>query len=70
MCSVAFEHAESTKILIASGNFTSATGLVRLQFEALVRAMWLLYAASDASVSKLMCELTHESEKTQINYHF
>jgi hypothetical protein len=63
MCSVAFEHAESTKMLIASGNFTSATGLVRLQFEALVRAMWLLYAASDASVSKLMCELTDESAK-------
>lgn len=63
MCSVAFEHAESAKILIASGNLTSATGLVRLQYEALVRAMWLLYAASDDSVSNLMCELTHESAK-------
>jgi len=61
MCSIAFEHAESAKILLASGNFTSATGLVRLQFEALVRAMWLLYAASDTAVSKLMCELTADS---------
>lgn len=61
MCSIAFEHAESAKILIASGNLTSATGLVRLQFEALVRAMWLLYAASDQAVSKLSCELTVES---------
>lgn len=61
MCSIAFEHAESAKILLASGNFTSATGLVRLQFEALVRAMWLLYAATDTAVSKLMCELTADS---------
>jgi len=63
MCSVAFEHAESAKILIASGNFTSAVGLVRLQYEALVRAMWLLYSASEISVSKLMAELTNESDK-------
>lgn len=61
MCSIAFEHAESAKVLLASGNFTSTTGLVRLQFEALVRAMWLLYAASETAVSKLMCELTEDS---------
>ncbi|MGF1837715.1 DUF6988 family protein [Vibrio atlanticus] len=61
MCSIAFEHAESAKILLASGNYTSASGLVRLQYEAFVRAMWLLYSASDVAVSKLMCELTAES---------
>lgn len=61
MCSIAFEHAESAKILIATGNFTSATALVRLQYEGLVRAMWLRYSASDQAVSKLMCELTSES---------
>jgi len=61
MCGVAFEHAESTKILIATGNFTSALGLVRLQFEALVRGTWLLYAAPEAAVSKLMGEFSRES---------
>ncbi|MCV3288792.1 DUF6988 family protein [Aeromonas media] len=61
MCSIAFEHAESAKILISAGNLTSATGLVRLQYEALVRAMWLLYAASDTSISKLASELTHDT---------
>src|SRR5690606_26522142 len=63
MCGIAFEHAESAKLLISAGNLTSATGLVRLQYEALVRAMWLLYAASDADVSKLARELTPESAK-------
>ncbi len=61
MCSIAFEHAESAKMLISAGNLTSATGLVRLQYEALVRAMWLLYAASDTAVSKLTSELTQET---------
>jgi hypothetical protein len=62
MCGVSFEHAESAKMLIASGNFTSALGLVRLQYEALVRALWLLYAASDAETSRLMNEFSRESD--------
>ena len=48
-------------MLISAGKLTSATGLVRLQYEALVRAMWLLYAASDTAVSKLTSELTRET---------
>ena len=68
MCSIAFEHAESAKLLIATGNFTSATGLVRLQYEALTRAMWLLYSASDHAISKLMCELTNESAEKANDY--
>lgn len=61
MCSVAFEHAESVKMLVSGGNLTSATALVRLQYEAFVRAMWLLYAASDSDVAKLTSELTQET---------
>lgn len=67
LCDVAFEHAESVKILLASGNFTSATGLVRLQYEALVRAMWIYYAASDLVVGRLMSELTTESARVANN---
>jgi len=63
MCGISFEHAESAKMLVASGNFTSAIGLVRLQYESVVRAMWLLYSASDIAVSKLMNEFTNENIK-------
>jgi len=63
MCCVSFEHAQSAKALIAIGNFTSAAGLVRLQYEALVRAMWLTYSASDEWVAKLGAELTAESAR-------
>ena len=63
MCGVSFEHAESAKILTAAGNFTSALSIVRLQYEALVRAMWLLYAASDTAVTKLMVDLSQDTAK-------
>ncbi|HHF3026694.1 TPA: hypothetical protein ACPJ05_000334 [Vibrio diabolicus] len=64
---MSLEHAESLKILLATRNFTSALGLLRLQFESLVRGMWLLYAASDVAVSKLTAELNEESQKRANN---
>lgn len=63
MCTVAFEHAESARILIASRNFTSALGILRMQYEALVRAMWILFSASDTEIEKISDELTHENAK-------
>jgi len=63
MCSVAIEHAESAKILLATGNFTSSLGVVRLQFEALVWALWFFYVASDLSVEKFSADLSIETEK-------
>ena len=50
MCSVALEHGLSLRALMAMGLATSAVGLMRLQFEALTRAMWLQYAANDLAI--------------------
>tara|TARA_R110001583_G_scaffold172997_1_gene326805 strand:- start:181 stop:705 length:525 start_codon:yes stop_codon:yes gene_type:complete len=63
MCSVSLEHAESFKILLSSRNFTSAISLLRLQFECLVRGIWVLYAASETALIKLTAELNKESQK-------
>ena len=63
MCSVSLEHSASFKILLSSQNFTSAIGLLRLQFESYVRGLWILYAASEIALSKLAVELTHDSAK-------
>lgn len=63
MCSLAFEHAESFKILLASSNFTSAISMLRLQFETYVRGVWVFYAASDIELSKLTAELNNENIK-------
>jgi hypothetical protein len=62
-CGIAMEHADSFRKLVASGNYTSAVALLRLQFEALTRAIWVLFAASETWLSKLESPLTPESEK-------
>lgn len=62
-CGIAFEHALGLRVLLESGCPTSAVSMLRLQFEALTRAMWLLYAASDLAVEKLSAPLTLETEK-------
>ena len=67
VCAIAFEHAESVKTLANAGNFTSSVGLLRLQYEALVRALWLYYAAPDSAVEKLAAELTHEAAQRASN---
>ncbi|MEZ9710036.1 hypothetical protein AB4254_15265 [Vibrio breoganii] len=67
MCSVSLEHAESLKILIANRNFTSALGLLRLQFESFVRGVWILYVANDNAISKLTAELNEANQKRANN---
>jgi hypothetical protein len=63
ICGISYKHAESVKILIAAGNFTSAAGLMRLQYEAVVRALWAFYAATDGFVDKLSASLTEEAAR-------
>jgi hypothetical protein len=67
MCSVSLEHANSFKILLDRNNFTSAISLLRLQFECLVRGMWILYAASETALIKLTAELNETSQKRANN---
>lgn len=63
LCGVSFEHAESVRVLISTGNFTSSLGVLRMQYESLVKAVWSLYAASDNTISKLQCDLNAETAK-------
>lgn len=63
LSSAAFEHAESIQGLLLAGNTTSAIALLRLQYESLVRAIWIIYSASEAMVEKLSAELNSENAK-------
>lgn len=67
MCFVAMEHGTALRALMALGLPTSAVSLMRLQFEALTRAMWLIYAARDHEIDKLLSPLTVESEQKAKN---
>ncbi|MBL0292012.1 MAG: hypothetical protein IPQ15_15570 [Betaproteobacteria bacterium] len=67
MCGVSMEHGLAIRLSIAAGLATAAISLMRLQFESLVRAMWLLYASNDRDIAKLMAPLSLESEQAAKN---
>lgn len=61
MCRLSIEHGTSVLLLATHGNAISAASMVRLQFEALVRGMWLWYAATDHSVKKLLAPFSEDA---------
>lgn len=61
--SLGFEHARSLKYLVAARLYTSSAALLRIQYESLVRAIWVLHCATDADAELIISELTQESAK-------
>lgn len=49
---ISFEHSNSIMLLIGVNNYTTAVALLRLQYEAVVRGMWLHFAAKDTFLNK------------------
>ena len=62
-CSMALEHWQATLHALQTGLLPSAVVVHRAQFEALLRSIWLLYAASDDQVAKLTADLSIETEQ-------
>lgn len=52
-CSLCIEHASVLRAAFTVGAPNSGAAVLRLQYEALLRAVWLLYAASPAHIDKL-----------------
>lgn len=61
--SLGFEHARSLKYLVAARLCTSSAALLRIQYESLVRAIWVLHCATDADAEVIISELTQDSAK-------
>jgi len=61
--SLALEHWEAIRCLLAGGLLPSGVVLHRAQFEAIVRSIWVLYAANDDQINKLADNLTLEAEQ-------
>src|SRR5687768_3026495 len=66
-CSLAIEHWHAVRSLLALGLLPSALVVHRSQFEALVRSVWLAYAARDEDLAKLTATLDLESEQAAKN---
>lgn len=63
LASLSFEHAQSLKYLVAAGLHTSAAALLRVQYESLVRSLWVLYVATDSQAEMMLSELTQDTAK-------
>lgn len=65
--SIANEHAQAIRELIRLRLLTSAMAILRPQFEAVVKQLWILYIASDVAINKLVAPLTSENEQAANN---
>jgi len=57
------EHGVSIVLLVEANQLTSASVLLRAQFEALVRALWLHFAADDAWIENYFAKLQADPSK-------
>lgn len=66
-CSLSLEHWHAVRGLLELGLLPSALVVHRAQFEALVRSVWLAYAAPETDVAKLSATLDLEAEQAAKN---
>jgi hypothetical protein len=66
-CVLSIEHASVLRAAFGVGAPNSGAALLRLQYEALLRAAWLLYSANPSQVEKLAQALNLEAEHAAKN---
>src|SRR5690606_25756124 len=66
-CSMSLQQWHAARAPFRGGLLPSGLVVHRAQFEALVRSIWILYAASDESIAKLSDVLTLDSEQAAKN---
>lgn len=62
-CQLAMEHGQALRRLISAGFDSTAMAVLRVQFEALARAHWALYAATDAQVELMLTPIEEQAAK-------
>lgn len=66
-CLLSIEHAGVLRGAFFSGAPNSGAALLRIQYEALLRAAWVMFAATPGHVEKLSRELDAEAEQAAKN---
>lgn len=65
---ISFEHAIAINTLFSSNLTIPALTLLRIQFESVVRAYWLLFVATNSQILKLEFKWTFEEQLEKDNY--
>lgn len=66
-CQLAMEHGQALRALVSSQFDSTAATVLRVQFEALTRAQWAAYAASEDELAALTAPLSEGAEKAASN---
>jgi len=66
-CDLCIEHARVVRASLAIGAPNSGAAVLRIQYEALLRAAWVLFAASPLHIEKLSRALDLEAEQAAKN---
>ena len=66
-CDLCVEHARTLRAAFAVGSPNSGSAVLRLQYEALLRAAWLMFAATPAQIDRLARTLDLEAEQAAKN---
>lgn len=61
---VAAQHGQALRVLMEAGLGSSAMGMLRMQYEAVLRAVWALFAAGSCEVAAMAAPLTPGTSKT------
>ena len=62
-CGLSLEHAESVRKLFECNLHASGIALLRIQFETLVRGIWVFYGATDDELEKITSPLTMDAQQ-------
>lgn len=66
-CELCVEHARTLRAAFAVGSPNSGSAVLRLQYEALLRATWLMFAATPTQIDRLAKTLDLEAEQAAKN---
>jgi len=66
-CTLCVEHANALRAAFAVSAPNSASALLRMQYEALLRSAWLMFVATPAQIEKLANPLDLDTEKAAKN---
>lgn len=64
---IVLEHSTSIHLLVENGLMISALSIFRMQYDAMIRQLWIQHLASELDIDKLSAKLTKESSQKSKN---
>lgn len=67
LCQMSIEHSCAFRLLSENRMFASGFVVLRAQFEAVLRAIWILHCATDNQIARISAQLSEDGEQSAKN---